>query len=98
VAGRAAFHPAAEAELLAAAEFYEARAPRLGLDFLAEVERVAARAAAQPKLGAPYAGGTRRLMARRFPYAVVYRERGGGIEIVAVAHGGRRPGYWRERL
>ena len=34
------FHPAADAELRAAAAFYEARVPGLGDDFLKEVERV----------------------------------------------------------
>jgi len=32
------------------------------------------------------------------PYAVVYRDQPEQIEIVAVAHGARRPGYWRNRL
>jgi hypothetical protein len=34
----------------------------------------------------------------RFPYAVVYRDQPERIEIVAVANGARRPGYWRDRL
>jgi hypothetical protein len=34
---------------------------------------------------------------RRFPYLIVFREGMEGIEIVAVAHGRRRPGYWRDR-
>jgi hypothetical protein len=29
---------------------------------------------------------------------LVYRMRGDEVEIVAVAHGRRRPGYWRSRL
>jgi len=34
----------------------------------------------------------------RFPYAVVYRDQPERIEIVAVAHAARRPGYWQNRL
>lgn len=57
------------------------------------------RAVEAPAVGAPYVAGTRRLLARRFPYAVVYRVRGEQVvEIVAVAHYRRRPGYWRRRL
>jgi len=41
---------------------------------------------------------TRRVVLSRFPYIVVFRETVTEIEIVAVAHGRRRPGYWRERL
>ena len=96
---RARFHPEAEAELLAAAEFYEVQAPGLGLDLLEELERVVARAVEAPAVGAPYVAGTRRLLARRFPYAVVYRERPGEpVEVVAVAHLRRRPYYWRRRI
>jgi hypothetical protein len=35
---------------------------------------------------------------RDFPYFVVFRETTGGLEIIAVAHGRRRPGYWRDRV
>ncbi len=34
----------------------------------------------------------------RFPYAVIYKENSTMIWILAVAHGHRRPGYWKERL
>jgi plasmid stabilization system protein ParE len=99
VSRAAHFHPEAETELFAAAAFYDAQAPGLGLEFLLEVERVAARTVEAPAVGAPYVAGTRRLLARRFPYAVVYRVRGEQVvEIVAVAHYRRRPGYWRRRL
>jgi|SRR5579872_2457094 len=45
-----------------------------------------------------YEFGTRRIVLRRFPYLVVFRETTSGIEIIAVVHGRRRPGYWRDRL
>jgi hypothetical protein len=35
---------------------------------------------------------------QRFPFSLVYAIRGGDVEILAVAHGRRRPGYWRSRL
>jgi hypothetical protein len=34
----------------------------------------------------------------RFPFSLVYRMRGDEVEVLAVAHGKRRPGYWRSRL
>ena len=44
-------------------------------------------------------GGTRRFAMRRFPFVVVYKELDvGGLVVLAVAHGRRRPGYWRDRL
>jgi toxin ParE1/3/4 len=34
----------------------------------------------------------------RFPFTLVYRLRGDEVEILAVAHARRRPGYWRSRF
>jgi plasmid stabilization system protein ParE len=94
----AEFHPAAEAELFAAAAFYAERALGLGEEFLGEVERVVRRAAEAPAEGAPYGRGIRRMLLRRFPFGVVYRERPDRpLEILAVMHLRRRPGYWRHR-
>ena len=45
-----------------------------------------------------YLHGTRRALLGRFPYFVVYRERSRKIEIIAVAHAKRRPGYWARRV
>jgi len=44
------------------------------------------------------AAGIRRLVMRRFPYAIVVRKIGDSIEVIAIAHHSRRPGYWRDRL
>jgi hypothetical protein len=35
---------------------------------------------------------------RRFPFVIIFREAAVRIEILAIAHGRRRPGYWRDRL
>jgi plasmid stabilization system protein ParE len=34
---------------------------------------------------------------QRFPYLVFYRELDDRIEVVAIAHGAREPGYWLKR-
>jgi hypothetical protein len=39
--------------------------------------------------------GTRKFVLRRFPFAVVYREKPAVIQVLADAHGHRRPGYWK---
>ena len=41
--------------------------------------------------------GTRKFLLRRFPYGVVYRITKSAIQVIAVAHGRRRPGYWKSR-
>jgi plasmid stabilization system protein ParE len=42
--------------------------------------------------------GVRKFALSKFPYAVIYKEKPAMIQILAVAHGHRRPGYWKERL
>ena len=96
-------HAAATEEAAEAAAWYEKERPGLGADFehaidaaldLLEQDIV-------PLTSAPgVAGihGVKRLLLRRFPYAVVVRESGTEIFVIAFAHHARRPGYWRNRL
>lgn len=93
---------AAQAELRAVVAWYEEKRPGLGGEFFAEVERTLELIERHPGLGAPVPRvpterGTRRLPLRRFPYAIVYREREVEIQIVAFAHNSRKPGYWAFR-
>ena len=41
---------------------------------------------------------TRKFVLRRFPYAVIYHERKSVVRILAIAHGRRQPGYWKNRV
>jgi plasmid stabilization system protein ParE len=94
----AKFHPEAEAELLAAARFYEGKSKGLGLDFLAEVRQAARGIAARPNSGRKFSRRLRRILVPRFPYGLLYRVEPALVFIVAVAHLHRRPGYWLRRL
>jgi len=95
---RLAFHPAAAEEFGAAAEYYDAAAPGLGSRFALAVRRATDLALAHPSGGAERGvAGARRLVVHGFPYEVVYRVRGEVLEVLAVAHLRRRPGYWRDR-
>ena len=40
----------------------------------------------------------RKKVLTRFPYVVFFRAEGNAIEIVAVAHARRRPGFWLDRV
>ena len=95
---RVRFHPDAEAELIAAGQFYEAQTPGLGLELIAEVRRVARAVAAHPEIGHRFAKRLRRVLVRRFPYGLLYRAEPRAILIVAVMHLRRRPGYWKSRV
>ena len=94
---RVVFHREAEAELVAAARFYDSHRLGLGLDFIAEVQRAVGVLAAYPRMGRPFSKRLRRVLVPRFPYGLLYEIGVDQILIVAVAHVRRRPGYWRHR-
>ena len=93
----------ADAEVLDAALWYEDERPGLGDDFLAERERAVERIEENPR-GLPrldYYDGPReirRVLMRRFPYAVIFQVGSGELLVVAVAHLKRRPLYWLDRV
>lgn len=96
------FLPEAEAELRAAAEWYDDRAG-LGDELAAEVEGVTSKIVEMPGAFAPAHGvrasvGAHEARVRRFPYRVVFIELEAELRVVALAHVRRRPGYWRGRL
>ena len=91
------FHPLAADEANAAERWYREQNEIASARFLRELDRAVDLISERPSAGSPYLGGTRRVMLRRFPFLVVYRANGDIIQIVAVAHARRRPGYWRAR-
>ena len=91
------FHPLAADEVEAAERWYRERNEIASGRFQRELERAVERISERPEAGSPYLSNTRRILFRRFPFFMVYRVRGGDLEIVAVAHARRRPGYWRTR-
>ena len=90
------FHPDAAEEFGAAVEYYEAAVSGLGNRFLLAVREATDRLLANPEIGRPR-GSARRLIVLGFPYDVAYRVRDDVIEVLAIAHHHRRPGYWRTR-
>lgn len=90
-------HRDAEAEMDGAFEWYWARSESAALGFDAELRNAFNILRESPDICAPYLKGTRRVMLHRYPYYIVFRELPGKIQILAVAHAKRRPGYWRER-
>ena len=96
-------HDAAAEEAAEAAAWYEKERPGLGLDFEHAIDAALdlLEQDVVPMTSAPGVAGTRgvkRLLLRRFPYAVIVRERGTEILVIAFAHHARRPGYRRDRL
>jgi plasmid stabilization system protein ParE len=92
-------HEEAAAEYDAVFDWYMARSPDAALKFDAEFDRALVELAQAPQRWAGGPHDTRRLLLRKFPFLLIYRERTGReIQIVAVAHTSRKPGYWKERI
>ena len=91
-------HPAAVEEAEAAAHWYRERSPRAAKRFVDELNQVIDRILEAPQRWPRGMNGTRKLNLPCFPFAVVYWESKDGVWILAIAHGRRRPGYWKHRL
>ncbi len=91
------YHRLAEAELHGAAEYYDNASPGLREQFLTEVERNCALLSQHSELGVLVSKRVRRLVMRRFPYALFYSVREEEVRILAIGHHRRRPFYWSHR-
>ncbi len=90
-------HPEAVAEARAAREWYQVRSPDAAEAFLAELDLGIENIRMAPDIYPRYLHGTRRYLMHRFPYLIVYRVVSTTVQVIAVAHGRRRPGYWKVR-
>jgi len=91
-------HPAALAELKSALTWYLERSEAAALKFAAELDRAIDLVIDSPGRWPSGEHSTRKFVLQRFPFAIIYREKQTVIQILAIAHGHRRPGYWKERL
>jgi plasmid stabilization system protein ParE len=91
------FHPDAVAEAEAARDWNAQHSPRAALDFLEELDRAIAAVLDAPERWSESDEGDRRYVLKRFPFLLVYRYVDDAVEFVAVAHGRRRPRYWKHR-
>jgi plasmid stabilization system protein ParE len=90
-------HPLAAEEAEAAELWYRERNETAATRFRRELDRAVGLIAARPEAGPPYVGNTRRFLLRRFPFFLVYRVFNERVQVIAVAHGRRRPQYWIQR-
>jgi ParE toxin of type II toxin-antitoxin system, parDE len=91
------FHPEAADEYANSYAWYCEKVRHVAEAFEREVKRSLRLIATYPMRWPVYRGQYRRIMVRRFPFSLVYGSFEGHLVIVAVAHGSRRPGYWRDR-
>jgi plasmid stabilization system protein ParE len=90
-------HPEAVDEAQAARIWYAERSQSAADSFLAELDYGIESISSAPERWPLFVHGTRRYLFHRFPFQIIYRIKNDRIEVVAVAHGRRRPGYWKSR-
>lgn len=91
-------HPEAEFDLREAAEYYRERANvTIAQAFLSDFKHSIKLLLEHPLLGALWLHGKRRMVMRHFPYSIIYTIATQEIQVLAVAHQSRHPGYWRKR-
>ncbi len=91
------YHPAAEAEVVAAAKFYEQRVPGLGAQFLDEFDQSIAVVLGAPTRWRIIKNGKRRYLMPRFPHGIYYRVTDNEVRILVVKHHSQHPNYGMQR-
>jgi plasmid stabilization system protein ParE len=92
------FHPAAQQEILAAHGWYAEQSQQAADGFYEELLPAFDRIQQWPELYPAGPHGTQRLVLARYPFSIFYRELLEQIQVIAIAHAKRRPGYWAGRV
>jgi toxin ParE1/3/4 len=92
------FHPDADAEYLGALDWYGERSPQAADKFAQAFEQAMEQIRRSPDRWPLYFKRCRRYTLHQFPFSVVYQSGPALTFVVAVAHGSRRPRYWRDRV
>ena len=91
------WHGEARAEANAATAFYNEKQPGLAQRFLDDLEEALRRIRRHPQAYRQMDGEIRKCRVAHFPYGVIYRVRPDFIEVIAVMHLRRSPGYLEQR-
>jgi plasmid stabilization system protein ParE len=91
-------HPLAWLEIEGGDDWYRQRSPQASTDFVADVFYAIESICEAPHRWPKHLYGTQRFVLHRFPFSIVYLDTAEFVNIVAVAHSKRKPGYWKRRL
>ena len=92
-------HPAAAAEHTKQVVHYEEIQAGLGRRYHAEFLKVLEVVCASPTQSrVVLAPDIRRAMFKIFHFDIIYRDVDGSVQVLAVSHHRRQPGYWTSRL
>lgn len=91
------FHPSAEEEANNAWSWYAEHSASAAAAFLVELDAAVFAISEAPSRWPRIHGRYRRFPMRKFPFSIVYAVRREFVEVMAVAHYRRKPGYRRVR-
>jgi plasmid stabilization system protein ParE len=91
-------HPEAWLEIEAADNWYVERSVDASANFIAAISEGFENISQAPRRWPRHLHGTRRLVLQRFPFSIIYFDDPAVVNVVAVAHGKRKPGYWKARV
>jgi len=87
-----AFEEAETAQL-----WYVERSLAAASAFINELNHAVDVVSENPERWPRYISGTRRYVFPKFPFSLIYRIHKDVIEVIAVSHDKRKPGYWSQR-
>jgi plasmid stabilization system protein ParE len=89
--------PAAVRDAETAPKWYEAQRPGLGIEFILELDAAIEKAVEAPETYELKYRKVRRVLMRRFPYAVYFVLERNVVEVFAILHQHRDPTTWQSR-
>lgn len=90
-------HPLATREMEHSSRWYAKRSSVAALGFVAAIADGIAKISATPDRYAKIGRQFRACSLVRYPFQLIYRFDSDRIQVVAIAHAKRRPGYWKRR-
>ena len=90
-------HPEADAEAIDAAEHIKEDDLREAALFKEAVSDCIDWACSQPLIFRCFEADFRKIKVGKFCYLLVFRIAGDEVQVLAVAHTSRKPGYWKKR-
>jgi plasmid stabilization system protein ParE len=91
-------HPEVWLEIEAGDDWYLERSVDASAGFIVAVSEAFDTISLAPKRWPKHLHGTQRFVLHRFPFSIIYLDDSDVVSIVAVAHGKRKPGYWKTRF
>ena len=91
------FHPKAIEEAENSQSWYALRSPIAARGFVNELSHAIDMVSESPNRWPGFHADTQRYVFPRYPFSLIYRVKDEVVEVLAIAHYKKRPGYWSER-